>query len=49
MVDGDPKIINVKLFQNLSRQLEVVVLKVFLFLALVAILSSGAEQFEQFW
>ena len=39
----------VKLFQNLSTDLAVVVKSLFLFIALAAILFNVAESFEQFW
>ena len=38
-----------KLFQNLSTNLEEVVKSLFLFIALAAILFNVAESFEQFW
>ena len=47
MVEGEPKHISVKLFQNLFTGLTEVV-KYFLFIALVAILFNGAERFQQF-
>ena len=49
-VDSHLRNTPVKLFQNLSTDLaEEVVKSLFLFIALVAILFNGAEQFEQFW
>ena len=50
MVEGKPRNISVKLFQNLYTGLaEEVVKSLFLFLALAAILFNVAESFEQFW
>ena len=38
-----------KLFQNLSTDLAEEVIKIFLFIALAAILFNIAESFDQFW
>ena len=49
MVDSYLRNIPVTLFQNLSTDLAEVVISLFLFIALVAILFNVAESFEQFW
>ena len=50
LVEGKPRNISVKLFQNLYTSLgEEVVKNLFLFIALVAILFNVAKSFEQFW
>ena len=49
LVEGHKRTISKKLFQNQATgQGGDVLLKIFLFLALVAILFNGAEPFEQF-
>ena len=49
MVEGKPRNISVKLFQNLYTGLaEVLVRNLFPFIALVAILFNIVESFEQF-
>ena len=49
MVEGKPRNISVKLFQNLYTGLvEEVVKSLYLFIVLVAILFNVAESFEQF-
>ena len=49
LVDSHIRNIPVKLFQNLSTDSAEEVVKTFLFIALVAILSNVAEWLEQFW